>query len=210
MIGHSLARKPSANESQRIRALGEQGVPPKAILSVIRGEFNNDRTTAREVYNELTAARLDYLSGRTSIEALLQLISVEDYVSSVKLNGTTTECIFFSHRDCVELCRTYRTVFLMDCTYKTNKFKMPLLNIVGITCTNQTFNAAFAFLNDEREPNYTWVLTEFARIVRPIVICTDRELALMNSITLVFPDSKNLICVWHINKNVLAQFQILQ
>ena len=133
----------------------------------------------------------------------MELISSKDFVSSVKLNGTTTECIFFSHRDYVELCRTYSTVFLMDCTFKTNKFKMPLLNSVGITCTNQTFNAPFAFLNDEREQNYTWVLTEFAKIVRP-VICTDRELALMNSISLVFPDSKNLICVWHINKNVLA------
>jgi hypothetical protein len=81
---------------------------------------------------------------------------------------------------------------------------MPLLNIGGITSTNQTFNAGFAFLNDEREPNYTWVLTQFAEIVRPVVIVTDRELALMNSISVVFPDSKNLICVWHINKNVLA------
>ena len=205
VIGHSIARKPTATEKERIRTLGEQGVPPKAILSVLRSEFQNERTSAGEIYNELSAARMDMLAGRTPIEALLELVSQDDYVSRVKLDCVTTECIFFSHRDSVELCRTYSTVFLMDCTYKTNKFKMPLLNIVGITCTNQKFNAGFAFMHEEKEETYTWVLTQFAaESVTPLVICTDRELALMNSISLVFPECKNLICIWHINKNVLA------
>ena len=34
---------------------------------------------------------------------------------------------------------------------------MPLLNIVGITCTNQTFNAGFAFIQAENEEKFTWV-----------------------------------------------------
>lgn len=38
----------------------------------------------------------------------------------------------------------------------------------------------------------------------PGVIATDRELALMNSIKVVFPTTKNLICIWHISKNILA------
>ena len=37
------------------------------------------------------------------------------------------------------------------------------------------------------------------------VIVTDRELALMNAIDVVFPSSKHLLCRWHINKNVLAK-----
>ena len=38
----------------------------------------------------------------------------------------------------------------------------------------------------------------------PSVIVTDRELTLMNAICTVFPATTNLLCRWHIGKNVLA------
>lgn len=33
---------------------------------------------------------------------------------------------------------------------------------------------------------------------------SDRELALMNVIKMVFSNTTNLLCIWHIEKNVLA------
>jgi hypothetical protein len=33
---------------------------------------------------------------------------------------------------------------------------------------------------------------------------TDRELALMNGIKVAFPRTANLLCGWHINKNLVA------
>ncbi|GJV49259.1 protein FAR1-related sequence 5 [Tanacetum coccineum] len=36
------------------------------------------------------------------------------------------------------------------------------------------------------------------------VIISDRELALMNAIDNVFPSARNLLCVWHIEKNVVS------
>ena len=51
-------------------------------------------------------------------------------------------------------------------------------------------------------------LTCVARILgdipKPQVIVTDRELALMNAVQTVFSESHNLLCIWHINKNVLV------
>lgn len=41
-------------------------------------------------------------------------------------------------------------------------------------------------------------------VVDPKVLCTDRELALMNAISTVFPSCQNLLCRWHINKNIVA------
>ena len=38
----------------------------------------------------------------------------------------------------------------------------------------------------------------------PNVIVPDRELALMNAVRLVFPTTTNLLCIWHISKNILA------
>ena len=43
----------------------------------------------------------------------------------------------------------------------------------------------------------------------PIVIVNDRDLALMNAIEVVFPKACNLLCMFHINKNVKAQCKML-
>ncbi|KAI9912827.1 hypothetical protein PsorP6_005087 [Peronosclerospora sorghi] len=43
--------------------------------------------------------------------------------------------------------------------------------------------------------------------VSPGIIVTDRDLALMNAISTVFPDAANLLCIWHIDKNVLANIK---
>ncbi|KAL7252612.1 hypothetical protein ACSBR1_007225 [Camellia fascicularis] len=48
----------------------------------------------------------------------------------------------------------------------------------------------------------------FSKLLGPIghpsVSVSDRELALMNAIQVVFPTTTNLLCVWHIEKNILA------
>ena len=38
----------------------------------------------------------------------------------------------------------------------------------------------------------------------PMEIITDRELVLMNTIFVVFSMTPNLLCVWHIEKNIVA------
>jgi len=82
---------------------------------------------------------------------------------------------------------------------------MPLLHIVGVTSTYHSFNAGFAFLSAETEDEYVWALKAFARIVQPHIIVTDREMSLMNAIKSVFTSCINLLCVSHINTNVLAK-----
>lgn len=49
-------------------------------------------------------------------------------------------------------------MLIIDTTYKTNKYKLPLLEIVGITSTEKTYSAGFAFLEREKEETVTWVL----------------------------------------------------
>ena len=43
----------------------------------------------------------------------------------------------------------------------------------------------------------------------PVVIVTDRDLALMNAMKTVFPECTNLLCKSHINKNVKAKCKSL-
>jgi hypothetical protein len=70
---------------------------------------------------------------RTPIQALIDNLKEDNYTYEYKCDDTG--CIthlFFAHNESVALTRQYSSVLLMDCTYKTNKFKMPLLNVVQL------------------------------------------------------------------------------
>ena len=61
---------------------------------------------------------------------------------------------------------------------------MPLLHVMGVTATNQSFSLCFCFMQRETEADYLWALKEMKSyfdnwIQDDITIVTDRELALM-------------------------------
>jgi len=78
------------------------------------------------------------------------------------------------------------------------------LDIVGVSATLNTFNAGFAFFEAETVECYVWALEQFSAVVAPKVVATDREVALMNALEVVFPDARNVLCIWHINKHVVS------
>ncbi|KAH1253871.1 putative protein FAR1-RELATED SEQUENCE 10 [Glycine max] len=99
-------------------------------------------------------------------------------------------------------------------TYKTNRYRLPLLDFVGVTPTTMTFSAGFAYLEAERVNNIVWALEQFRGLFLrndrlPVVIVTDRDLALTNAVKTVFPECTNLLCMFHIDKNVKAKCKSL-
>lgn len=54
--------------------------------------------------------------------------------------------LFWEHPTSLDLLHVFPHVLLMDCTYKTNNYRMPLLEIIGMTSTDMTFSMAFMFL----------------------------------------------------------------
>ncbi|KAL0212692.1 hypothetical protein RCL1_006318 [Eukaryota sp. TZLM3-RCL] len=96
----------------------------------------------------------------------------------------------------------------MDCTYATNRYKLLLLSICGFNSARNTYSAAYVFLAREDTEHYVWALQQFAKHFdhNPQFIVTDRELALMNAIKSVYPGTKNLLCMWHINRHIQSFF----
>ena len=114
----------------------------------------------------------------------------------------------------MKLVNACNLVFLIDNIYKTNRYRLPLLNFVGVTPTDMTFSVSFAYLEGERLNNVIWALERFRVIflrcdALPRVIVTGRDLALMNAMKTVFPECTNLLCSFHINKNVKAKCKSL-
>ena len=87
---------------------------------------------------------------------------------------------------------------------------MPLLVIVGSTNLGTTFYVGFTMLCSETGDDYLWVLQVLKSLLDqpgytyPSVVVTDQELALINALQLIFPDSKRLLCEWHVQKNVIS------
>jgi hypothetical protein len=114
------------------------------------------------------------------------------------------------HLNSLVYLRVYPEILILDCTYKTNKYGMPLLDMIGVDATRRSFCIAFAFLSGETEEDYMWALQRLRTLyeqcggVLPSVILTDRCLAAMNAASTLFP-SATYLCVWHANKAVLAR-----
>ena len=58
----------------------------------------------------------------------------------------------------MKLLNAFHIVLLMDNTYRINKYRLLLLEIVCVTSTRLTFLVAFMLLSNERENNFTWAL----------------------------------------------------
>ncbi|XP_074303148.1 uncharacterized protein LOC141637552 [Silene latifolia] len=69
--------------------------------------------------------------------------------------------IFMAHPEAIKLFRAYPYVVLMDSTYKTNIYKNPLIEMVGVTPTGSSFLIACAMIPTESDVNYKWLLRKW-------------------------------------------------
>ena len=190
------------------------GIQPRQILSSLRLETPGTLLSARDLYNACASIRQGKFGSKTPVQALLEaLLDINSqWTVALKLNPSTSQVthLFFTHAQCVSLMKDFPEVLLLDCTCKTNQFKIPLLVMVGISCLNTTY-LGFTFLAEKKEEDYKWALEQVRKIyrdftiLRPETVVTDRDIALLNALDSIFPESGTILCTWHINKNVLAK-----
>ena len=96
------------------------------------------------------------------IQHLMKLIECDEYVYWFKQldNEDVIRGILWAHPNPIKLLNSFPTMLISDTTYKTNKYCLPLLEIVGITSTNMTFSVAFAYLSSKRTTNFEWDLSK--------------------------------------------------
>lgn len=129
-----------------------------------------------------------------------------------RLDGDQHVIVLFAmHKTSVEMLKHHPYVISMDCTYKTNQFGLPLLDIVGFTATGTSIFLGFAFVQNEQQPTYEIVLDFLMEIYDkldledPYTILTDKEEGLINAIHEVFPNTDTMICIWHVNTNLMKK-----
>ncbi|OBS15929.1 hypothetical protein FPOA_13340 [Fusarium poae] len=211
---HPEHRKLSEEELIEIRRLIRRGIMPRQITNLMRDSSRQTVIKQKDLYNAIARSKQQLMEGQSCMQALAQQLQDRGFWSRIQRDDDTgrVKAVFFAHPRSIQYLKTYPEVLIMDCTYRSNRYKMPLLDIIGVDCCGKSFCIAFAFLTGEAEHDYAWALMWLRHIFNlhqidlPSVIVTDRSLACMNALASsdCFPDIPALLCVWHIDRAVKA------
>ncbi|XP_024632656.2 uncharacterized protein [Medicago truncatula] len=135
-------------------------VKPRNILMTLRDHNAESLTTIKQVYNARQSFRSSIRGNRTEMQHLMWLMERDKYVYQYRKVDDSDELmdILWAHPYSITLVNKFHLVLIMDSTYKTCKYHLPLLEIVGVTLTGITFSVAFAYLQSERGNNFVWAL----------------------------------------------------
>jgi len=150
------------------------------MLHATKKEGETLLATKNTIYVAKRRVKMESLQGLSPIVHLKNQLGNSDYSTCVKTDDDgTLKALFFCHHASLELYSAYNTILFADSTYKTNKYKMPLLHLAGVTGNNKSFSVAFCFLAEENVDYYTWALECFNSAISchhlppPEIIITD-------------------------------------
>jgi hypothetical protein len=89
--------------------------------------------TQQGIYNRIADARREVCQGLSSINALADQLFREGFWSQFQTGSDgRVKAVLFAHPESVAYLQAYPEVLILDCTYKTNKYGMPLLDLIGV------------------------------------------------------------------------------
>ncbi|PTQ47965.1 hypothetical protein MARPO_0006s0016, partial [Marchantia polymorpha] len=199
---YPTAQKLNALQKASIHTLSKAEASPKVILASICQNDSSCVLISRDFYKAKATIHNEVLAGKTPIKMLLDELHTKNICHAHdRNNGGHVTRLFFALHQCVKFANEFSHMMHIYCTYKSNRFKMPIFHIVGMSSTNELYYVAIFFLSSEVKADYIWTLEQFAGIFageqRHGVIVTDRKLALMLAIRVTFPGVHNLLCLAH-------------
>jgi hypothetical protein len=175
----------------------------------------------RKSYYNLARAK----SMEISPEGLLALVAVLErdswtyrtywdfvYSETGAVTKQVLKAVFFTNDELIALARRFTPDWMiqMDGTFNTNRIKMPLIDILGVTNTGNSFIFAFCFVTSESSDNWGFVLQCLERVVYeglplPRVVLADQGLGLRSVFQRVWSRAVLQFCEWHAAQNIKAR-----
>ena len=150
---HPVLRRLAPTVTDFIENEARRRLPVYKTLNELRAQDSHLVIDKKDIYNARAKNRRNRLQGKTPLQGLFDEIKGR---SEWDCRGfydewDRLELFFFRHRQSQQLLMHFYYVLFVDCTYKTNRYNMPLLVITGITCCKKTFFVGFCFLANETE-----------------------------------------------------------
>ena len=117
--------------------------------------------------------------------------------------------IFWMTANQIMLWSRYSDVILHDNTARTNKYNYPLSLFILVDCNGKSRLGAQAFLNDETQESYEWVLQQTldATGIELQVILTDMDPAMDAACQSVYKNTYHIHCIWHLSQNLIKRLK---
>ncbi|KAH1206062.1 putative protein FAR1-RELATED SEQUENCE 10 [Glycine max] len=162
LVGHPYVGRLSKAEKTLIAYVTKSMVKPRNILLTLKEHNANSCMTIKQIYNARSAYRSSIRGSDTEMQHLMKLLERDQYIHWHRLKDEdVVRDIFWCHPNAVKLANACNLVFLIDSTYKTNRYRLLLLDFVAVTPTGMTFSASFTYLEGERLNNVVWALERF-------------------------------------------------
>jgi hypothetical protein len=104
-------------------------VAPKLIRVAAKQQFNNVSvpSTLQDIHNEVQRQRRKKLAGDTPVDKILSILDEQEFFVRHEVENGRLKSMFFAHPELVSIYREDCDIIMLDCTYRTNKYKLPLL-----------------------------------------------------------------------------------
>lgn len=212
-------RKIQEADQERILLLSKAGFPINRIVKVLElekgvqpGHFpfiekdvRNFVRTCKKTVQENDALLTEKRENDT-LELLEACKSVAERDPDFAYDYTTdenqkVENIAWLYGDSVRAYTLYGDVVTFDTTYRSITYGLLLGVWFGMDNHGKAILYGCVLLQDESSHSFTWALQTFVRFIKgrhPQTIVTDMELALRDAIARELPNTKHVVCIWHI------------
>lgn len=220
---HPTHRKLEQAETNQAKSLYSAGVKPAQAMTYLC-QTTSIPLQPYDIYNLNASFQQEQKHGLSANDALIQYLKEKEVHFKINLmDENQTRHLFIAYPESIKLAETNQDVVLVDNTYKTNKFDMPLLYMIGkplykfynnlytnifhsITSSGFTFSIGFCFLPGEKQEDFKWAFQCFQELgINPRAVIMDGDQAQKNASEEVFLYAPTLLCIWHVNQCVLAK-----
>ncbi|CAL1381183.1 unnamed protein product [Linum trigynum] len=105
----------------------------------------------KQIYNETSKIRLERLGGIKPMRwTLIEAQHLGYFVECEYDDERHANRLFFCHPELIRMLSAWYFVILIDSTYKTNKYKQPLVQLIGVTPVKKNFNIGLRWSQTKR------------------------------------------------------------
>ena len=168
----------------RIKALKRVTLNSVALTKAINDEFEKN-FQRKTIYYQMKKLEEEELGvPNEDAHNLNKLLETEakkgkGFYKVLNQNGRLKNCCYMSNR-MIEMSNYFSDVLIIDTSHKTNRFNLPLIDIVCINNLGKTTTCFLGLMTDQTFPTFVWILEAFRSQLKktPSIIFTDEEEAL--------------------------------
>ncbi|XP_026435321.1 uncharacterized protein LOC113333043 isoform X2 [Papaver somniferum] len=136
---------------QLVVKLTAGGARPRQVVEALKQKNKDCLVSAKDIYNRRSSLKRHVAEKMSVMEQVMKLSTQYHYMVWYRKDEETNELkdIVWAHPESTLLAKCFPSMLMIDCTYKTNRFKVPFFHVAGISSLGTPFTVAYAFIEEE-------------------------------------------------------------